>query len=102
MLSAPSSECTAYAVILELDQDAGTVRGWANGRSIGVQHGAGRLFQHHEDTGIGAINEDTYYHDGIRQGVSAADFFAGDITHVLVYNRVLRSSERSALAEFLE
>jgi hypothetical protein len=102
VLSAPVSEGTAYAVILELDQDSGTVRGWVNGSSIGVRQGAGRLFQHHEDTGIGAINEDTHYHDGVRQGVSAADFFAGEITHVLVYNRVLRPSERSALVGHLE
>ena len=102
VLNAAVTGGTAYAVILELDQGSGTVRGWVNGDAIGVRQGAGRLFQHHEDTGIGGINEDTYYHDGVRQGVAAADFFAGEVTHVLVYNRVLRSDERSALETFLE
>jgi len=96
-VTAPVDPGTAYAVILELDQPEGRVRGWVNGRLTGELDDAGRVFQHHEDTGIGAINEDTYYHDGVRQGVPAADFFAGDIAQILVYNRPLSAAERASL-----
>ncbi len=100
-VAVPVSPGTAYAVILELDQPAGRVRGWVNGSLAGELDGAGRVFQHHEDTGIGAINEDTYYHDGVRQGVPAANFFAGDIARILVYNRRLLDAERASLWEAL-
>jgi hypothetical protein len=98
----PVSSGTAYAVVFELNQPTGLVRGWVNRQLRGELTGAGRVFQHHEDTGIGAINEDTYYHDGVQQGVPAADFFAGDIEKVLVYNRVLSSPELSGLWRLLE
>ena len=101
-VTAPVSSGTAYAVVLELNQSAGTVRGWMNRQLIGDLSGAGLVFQHHEDTGIGAVNEDTYYHDGVRQGVPAADFFAGEIEQVLIYNRVLTESERAGLWQLLE
>ena len=100
-VTSPLSPGTAYAVIFELDQPAGRVRAWVNGRLAGELSGAGRVFQHHEDTGIGAINEDTYYHDGVRQGVARADFFAGDVEQILVYNRVLTSAEHDALWRLL-
>lgn len=101
-VTAPISSGTAYAVIFELNQPAGTVRGWVNQRLVGDLSGAGRVFQHHEDAGIGAVNEDTYYHDGVRQGVPAADFFAGEIEQVLIYNRVLTELERAGLWQLLE
>ncbi len=101
-VTAPVSSGTAYAVVFELNQPAGTVRGWVNRQLVGEFAGAGKVFQHHEDAGIGAINEDTYYHDGIRQGVPAADFFAGDIQQVLIYNRVLTDPERATLWRLLE
>ncbi|MFQ5529645.1 MAG: hypothetical protein ACE5FP_04785 [Gemmatimonadota bacterium] len=96
-VTAPVSPGTAYAVVMELDQPTGRIRGWVNDVLVGELTGAGRVFQHHEDTGIGAINEDTYYHDGVRQGVPAADFFAGEIAQILIYNRVLTDAERAAL-----
>jgi len=98
----PVSTGTAYAVVFELNQPTGLVRGWVNQQLRGELSGAGRVFQHHEDTGIGAINEDTYYQDGVQQGVPAADFFAGDIEKILVYNRVLSSPELSGLWRLLE
>ena len=101
-VTAPVSPGTAYAVVFELNQPAGTVRGWMNRHLVGELTGAGMVFQHHEDAGIGAINEDTYYHDGVRQGVPAADFFAGEIEQILIYNRVLTELERAALWQLLE
>jgi hypothetical protein len=97
----PAAPGTAYAVILELDQPNGRMRGWVNGNLAGELGGAGRVFQHHEDTGIGAINEDTYYHDGVRQGVPAADFFAGNIARILIYNRRLSAAEHVSLWDAL-
>jgi hypothetical protein len=101
-ITAPISAGMAYAVVFELNQPTGTVRGWVNQQLVGELAGAGKVFQHHEDAGIGAINEDTYYHDGIRQGVPAADFFAGDIRQVLIYNRVLTDLERATLWRLLQ
>ena len=101
-VTAPISSGMAYAVVFELNQPAGTVRGWVNRQLVGELSGAGRVFQHHEDAGIGAVNEDTYYHDGVRQGVPAADFFAGEIEQVLIYNRVLTELERAGLWQLLE
>lgn len=98
----PISSGTAYAVVFELNQPAGTVRGWVNRRLVDELTGAGKVFQHHEDAGIGAISEDTYYHDGVRQGVPAADFFAGEIEQILIYNRVLTEPDRAALWQLLE
>lgn len=101
-VGAPISSGMTYAVVFELNQPAGTVRGWVNRELVGELNGAGRVFQHHEDAGIGAINEDTYYHDGVRQGVPAADFFAGELEQVLIYNRALTRSERSVLWQLLQ
>ncbi len=98
---APIRPGTGYLVTLELDQPRGLLRGWLNERPIGSVAGAGRVFVHHEDIGIGAINEDTYYHDGVRQGVPTGDFFAGDVAEILVYNDVLTDRARRATERYL-
>ena len=101
-VGAPISSGMTYAVVFELNQPAGTVRGWVNRELVGELRGAGLVFQHHEDAGIGGINEDTYYHDGVQQGVPAADFFAGELEQVLIYNRALTEPERFVLWQLLE
>jgi hypothetical protein len=93
-ISAPVRPLTPYLVTLEFDQPRGALRGFLNGRMFGSSPGAGRVFVHHEDIGIGAINEDTYYHDGVRQGVPTGDHFGGELAELLLYNAVLDDAER--------
>ncbi len=92
---------TTYVATLQFDHPGGALTGYLNGVESGQTEEIGRVFLHHEDTGIGAINEDTYYHDGQRQAVPAADYFGGGIGAILVYNTVLSGADRASTETWL-
>ncbi|MFQ5889684.1 MAG: beta-propeller fold lactonase family protein [Gemmatimonadota bacterium] len=100
-VTAPVRPGAAYAATMLFDQPRGRLVGFLDGREVGTATGVGRVFLHHEDIGIGAINEDTYYHDGVRQGVPTGDFFEGELAELLIYNRALGERERRAAEEYL-
>ncbi|MFQ5746780.1 MAG: beta-propeller fold lactonase family protein [Gemmatimonadota bacterium] len=100
-VSAPVRPETAYRVGFVFDQEAGRLAGYLDGRKFGEAGGVGLVFLHHEDIGIGAVLEDTYYHDGVRQGVPAADFFGGRIAELLVYNEALSGRRLAAADRYL-
>lgn len=92
---------TTYVATLQFDHPGGALTGYLNGAESGRETAIGRVFEHHEDTGIGGINEDTYYHDGQRQAVPSADHFGGGIGAILVYNSVLPGAERESTERWL-
>ncbi len=92
---------TTYVATLQFDYPGGALTGYLNGLESGREPEIGRVFLHHEDTGIGGINEDTYYHDGQRQGVPAGDHFGGGFGAILVYNSVLSGADRESAERWL-
>ena len=67
-VSASVSAGTAYVVALVFDAAAGTVEGFLDGQSMGVVAGADLLHSHSNDIGIGAVIENSYFHDGVFWG----------------------------------
>jgi len=92
---------TAYVVSFVFDQPHGRMTGFLNGKPFGSVTGVGVVFQHHEDVGIGGIDEDTYYPDGVRQGVPTGDFFEGELAEILIYNQALATGPRKRTEAYL-
>jgi len=100
-VSVPVRPETDYRIAFVFDQRAGTLSGYVDGRKFGEAGGVGLVFLHHEDIGIGAIDEDTYYHDGVRQGVPTGDFFDGRIAEIILYNEALSGRRLRAADAYL-
>jgi hypothetical protein len=90
----PITANSPYFAILQFDFDdilaTGEVRGSLNGTDLGVLAGAGKLFTHPGDIGLGAMNQGACYDDGTCPGGTdyyfdgyIAEFISGNI----VYNQ---------------
>ncbi len=74
--------------------ETGVFRGYLNGALIGSQSGS-PIDNHNNDTGIGAVNSDTSYHNGTKLG--GGDWFKGEVKDFVLYNRALSLSEINQL-----
>jgi hypothetical protein len=76
------------------DFNLGTVTGYLNGEQVGEAVGAGLLYNHGDDVGIGAVNGNVVFHN--ETVATAFGFpFIGVIDEFAIYNRIL-SPERIA------
>ncbi|MGK7906471.1 MAG: DUF4347 domain-containing protein [Synechococcus sp.] len=94
---------TWYHVALVLDAapdvtttQAGAFRGYLNGVEFGSGEGT-QIWRHAGDIGIGAVSNDTQFHDGDIRGTAVAAL-AGSIGEVAVYNEVLTAAEIASIA----
>jgi len=91
-LSTPINPLTKYHVALVLDSNAlndetGKLIGYLNGTEFDTWTGANRLFGHGNNTGIGAMIENSFFHDGAGSGDGL--YFGGLIDEVALYNLAL-------------
>jgi hypothetical protein len=88
---------THYA-LLEYDADANTVTGIIDGTTAGSFSGAGYLFAHSGNIGLGGMNNGSYFHDGSASGNGA--YFRGKITEFLSFNKVLNSAQKTIIENY--
>lgn len=86
-VSTSVSPNTTYHAVFVFDAAAGLVEGYLNGGSFGSQSGAGNLFPHSNNSGIGATNQHVIFHDGY--GAGDGEYFNGVIDEVALYNAAL-------------
>ena len=100
----PVSANTNNYVFLQFDFLAGTgtidgdVRASVNGEALVPVTGAGRLFNHPGDIGIGGINEGTVVHDGNEGSVQN---YNGNIGEVVVQNLVYNPAQYVIVNNYL-
>ncbi len=94
-VNTPISTNTAYTAMLEFDSGAGTITGYLNGTAFASVAGAGNLFAHAGDIGIGAMSNGSRFHTDINNGVSGDNYyFTGKVMEFLSFNSLLtRCSE---------
>lgn len=88
-VSAPVAAEETYHAVLVFDYGRGSVEAYLDGVTIGTVAGAGRLFPHGNDAGIGATRDHTVFHDGVRIG--EGDHFGGVIDEIALYNDALNA-----------
>lgn len=92
-VSAPVVAGVPYHAVLTLDQAAGELEGFINGSSVGSTSGVGKLFGHTAKIGLGAMSDDTKFHDGAATNSGYGYHFAGTIDEVAIYNVALSPSQ---------
>lgn len=96
---------TNYFVVLQYDFEVdgagfnGEVRGGLNGAPLTALSGGGRLFNHPDDIGLGAVNGGTVYHD--ISSSSARSPFTGVISEAIVTNIVYNEAQRRIVYNYL-
>ena len=93
---------TEYILTLEFDGSTtfnGQVRVYLNGASIGTLSGAGILFNHGDDIGLGDINGGSRYHNN----TTAAASFDGEISEFIYCNEPgqILSAQRNRIESYL-
>jgi hypothetical protein len=91
---------TSYVASLVFDAEAGTLEGFLDGASMGSVSGIGKLYTHSADIGLGAMNQDTDFHDGAATGTG--HYFSGEIGQVAFYGHALDDAERQALETYFQ
>ncbi|MBR8828142.1 MAG: LamG domain-containing protein, partial [Gomphosphaeria aponina SAG 52.96 = DSM 107014] len=90
------------AVVLNADPvsnslQPGVFKGYLDGHEFAAGEGL-RLNGRSDDVGIGAVNQNTVFHDGAGK-LSGSHALAGNLEDLRVYNRVLTQEEISSLYE---
>ena len=90
---------TTYVALLEMDSLGGTISGSINNLDVGSMTGVGRLYGHAGKLGLGAVNNDTVFHDGsvVRSGYN----FQGALGDIQFYNQILSDGQKQALVDEL-
>ncbi len=101
-IAAPIESNTWYQVGLVIRDAAGAVEDdrfemWLNGVLVEKRDG-GQLHAHGDDTGIGAVNQNTVFHDEAGSGDNI-DFFTGLIDDVRLWNASLSPTDIAAHAQ---
>ncbi len=92
----PVSSNTVYTAMLEFDAAAGEIRAYLNGNHFGTASGAGNLFAHGGNIGLGFMNDGSRFHTNINNGVSGEDYyFEGKILEFLSYNTILTDVQKN-------
>jgi hypothetical protein len=96
---------TNYFIVLQYDFDAtppsfdGDVRASLNGEALTELTGAGRLFAHGDDIGIGSVNGGTVFHD--LSSSTTPSPFNGNIAEFVVTNIVYNEAQRRIVYNYL-
>lgn len=84
------------AISLVFDAAAGTITGWRDGTVIGVATGAGTLFNHGDDIGLGGVRGKTLDASGSKIGASGANW-TGSLFEAAGHDRALSAEEVLAM-----
>ncbi|MDZ7738594.1 MAG: Calx-beta domain-containing protein [Bacteroidales bacterium] len=92
---------TPYYAMLQFNFDGGSggVTGWLNGALIDTLPGAGRLFGHPGDIGVGAMDNDSYFYDGPDGGED--HYYTGYIGELIVSNIVYNTAQQTIVNNYL-
>ncbi len=98
-LSAPIKSDTWYEVALILRDTQGKVEDdkfemWLDGKLIAKEAG-GQMHNHGDDSGIGAVVQNTVFHDELGSG-TMIDYFGGMIDEIWVLNQALEAKDLGA------
>ena len=101
-ISAPIKSNTWYQVGLVIRDASGAVEAdkfemWLNGVLVEKRDG-GQLHAHGDDTGVGAVNQNTVFHDEAGSGDNI-DFFTGLIDDVRLWNASLSPADIESVAK---
>ncbi len=88
-VTAPVQTATTYHIALVLDQPSGELTGYVNGTAVGLAPGIGKLFKHGAKVGLGGMDDDVRFHDGVVNNSGTAYHFNGRIDEVAIYNTAL-------------
>lgn len=98
-LSTPITAGEPVSVALTLDAASGAFNGFLNGSQFGSGFGGG-VFNHAGAIGLGALNGATVLDTGTLRTTATENFgFAGSISSLEIYNRVLSDDEILSLAQ---
>ncbi len=100
-VTTPLQANTPYYAVLQFNFEGsnGDVTGWLNGDLIDVLPGAGRLFNHPGNIGVGGMNNGSVYHTGPQNGTT--NFFTGNISELIINNRVYNSAQVKIVNNYL-
>ena len=100
-VTTPLAANTPYFAALQFNFTGvtGDVTGWINGDSISVLPGAGRLFNHPGEIGLGGMNNGSVYHDGPDGGYD--HFFNGNISELIINNTVYNLAQSNIVNNYL-
>jgi flagellin-like hook-associated protein FlgL len=98
-ISIPIKAGVSYHVAFTQDAPNGRFTGFLNGQEFGSEVITGTIGNHPNQNGIGAVNNNVYFHDdgpGNAPGRGDGTFaFTGQISDVAIYNSILTSDELS-------
>ncbi|MCK4465768.1 MAG: HYR domain-containing protein, partial [Bacteroidales bacterium] len=100
-VTSPINANTPYFAMLQFNFTGvtGDVTGWLNGDTINVLPGAGRLFNHPGNIGVGAMNNGSVFHDGPDGGYD--HYFNGNISEVIINNIVYNTAQINVVNNYL-
>ena len=100
-VTAPISANTPYFAMLQFNFNGATgdVTGFLDGDTIGILPGAGRLFNHPGNIGIGAMNNGSVFHDGPDGGYD--HYFDGNIAEFISSNIVYNKAQIIIINNYL-
>ena len=84
---------STYHIAMVMDEAAGQLTGYVNGAEAGSASGVGKLFKHAAKVGIGGMNDDVRFHDGVVNNSGTAYHFDGRIDEVAIYNTALSAAD---------
>lgn len=97
-ITSPIGANETHYAILEYDAVSSSVSGVVDGSQVGSFSGAGYLFAHSGNIGLGGMNNGSYYHDGSAGG--NGDYFGGKIIEFLSFNKTLNSAQKTILENY--
>lgn len=99
-ISTPVQAGTTYHVVFTQDGPGGRFTGYLNGEEFGSEAIGGFIGNHPNFNGIGAVNQNVYFHDdgpGNAPARANGSFaFNGEISDVAIYNSILTPKEVAA------
>jgi hypothetical protein len=95
---------TEYIVTMVYDgssdnSTSGKIIGYLNGSLIGSVSGVGKLYNHGDDIGLGAMNQNSVFENG--NGSGTGNYYEGDIATFIQYNYALDTAQRTILENSL-
>lgn len=98
-VSANIAEGETYQATLVLDGSAGLLTGYLNGEEIGQQSSVGVMDAHSGNIALGALSDDSHFHDGAANA-DGGYYFNGTIGEFVSYNDAKSGSELAQLHDY--
>jgi fibronectin type 3 domain-containing protein/subtilisin family serine protease len=94
-VSAPVTAGTTHHAVLVFDGTVGSLQAYLDGSGVGTVFGVRDIYRHGADIGIGGLNQQTRFHDGIDRS-NAGYNFIGVIDEVALYATPLAAAQIAA------